>query len=216
MSDRRFGFRQLGDTRDLRYSMPMKVGAPSIDRPQVVRYKPGPVLDQGREGACAGYSVRQILNSEPFRQTKGPSAREIYLEARVIDEFDDDEVESGTSVRAALQVAVNNGLIESFHWAPDMESVLNWLWKQGPVDVGSDWYSYSTFPDGRVVYSGTPVGGHSYPFTGYDLSENVLIGINSWGPSFGFGGEFYAPIPDVIRQMGRGAVIAGVIERPRA
>src|SRR5687767_11138127 len=117
MSDRRFGFRQRADVRDHRYTMPpLLVGLPDDNR-EVVRWDIGQIRDQGREGACCGFGCKALLEASPFRQTGGITAREIYLEARMVDEFDDSEVEEGTSVRAALNVLKTHGLIQSYVWA---------------------------------------------------------------------------------------------------
>lgn len=211
MIDRRFGFRQIPDSRDMLYSMPLLMGTAPIQRPDIKRWKPGPILDQGSEGSCAGQAVKQLLQSEPFQQMGGPSALDIYYEARKIDEFPD--TIEGTSVRAALQVARNMGLIQSFHWAPNLESILDWLDRAGPVDVGTDWFSYQTLLDYQVTFEGRPVGGHSYLLTGYDIPARRLIMVNSWGESYGFRGEGWIAFSDMERLLSRGGVAAGVVER---
>jgi hypothetical protein len=209
---RAFGFRQIPDTRDLRF--PMQVGASAAPLPAVKRWRIGTVLDQGAEGACVGFACKHLLTAEPFIQTHGPTAREIYFESRLNDEFDDRLVPEGTSVRAGLQTLRRHGLIVAFHWAPDLQTVLRYLATEGPVVVGSNWHSYSTDFDGRVTFSGQPVGGHAWLCTGYDEREKVLFGVNSWGPSFGKSGEFFVTFADMENQMHRhGAVVAGVKER---
>lgn len=213
MSDRRFGFRQIPDSRDMLYSMPLLMGTAPIQRPDVVRWKPGPILDQGSEGSCSGQAVKQLLQSEPFQQLDGPSALDIYFDARKIDEFPD--TIEGTSVRAALQVVKSLGLIQSFHWAPNLESVLDWLHRAGPVDAGTDWFSYQTLLDYQVTFQGRAVGGHSYLLTGYDIPARRLFMVNSWGTSYGYRGEGWIAFSDFERLLRLGGVAAGVVERTR-
>lgn len=181
--------------------------------PVVKRWKLGPVLDQGAEGACVGFACKHLLTAEPFRQNEGPTAREIYLQARLIDEFDDSEVEEGTSVRAGLNVLKSKGLIKTYQWAPNVTALLGHLSNLGPAVAGTDWYGYDTDPDGRMRFAGSRVGGHAFLLTGYDRSENVLFFVNSWGVGFGHAGEGYIAMADFEKQLQRGGCAAGVREK---
>jgi hypothetical protein len=182
---------------------------------QVARWEIGPIRDQGVEGACVGFGCKALLEASPFRQSEGPSAREIYLEARIIDEFDDNEVQEGTSVRAGLNVLKGLGLIQSYVWATGVEDVYRFLSSRGPVVAGMDWYGYSTDSDGRMRFTGTPVGGHCILLTGYSLPERKFTFQNSWGSSFGINGEGYITESDLARQLTKGGTCAGIIEKPR-
>lgn len=213
MSDRRFGFRQLSDSRDHRHTMPMVLSATPIDRREVAAWEIGKILDQKSEGSCVGHGCRSLLDASPFRQKEGPSAREIYLEARIIDEFNDREVPEGTSVRAGLNVLKTHGLIESYVWATSIEDVLQFIAKKGPVVLGINWYGYSTAADGRIPMHGTRVGGHCVLGFSFDRKENVLGIQNSWGYSYGIQGCGYISLADLDREMRRGGVVAGVTER---
>lgn len=193
------------------YSMPLKLQRKPL--PDIVRYKVGKILDQGAEGSCCGQACKQLLQSEPFEQDVPQSAEWIYHEAQKIDEFPDGT--EGTSVRAALEILRRLKLIESFHWAPDIDSVLDWLAAQGPVDAGTDWFSYETESNGRVPFTGRRVGGHSYLLTGYDLPARILFMVNSWGRSYGKNGEGFITFDDFAKQLTRGGCAAGVVERKR-
>lgn len=214
MSDHGLGFRQIADSKDLLYPMQaMLATVPTSPPIDVQRWKIGPVLNQGAEGACVGFSCKHLLTAQPFEQVHGPSARELYLEARIIDEFDDNKVPEGTSVRAGLNVLKNHDLIESYWWAPDVDNMLRYLSNLGPMVAGTNWYAYDTDLDGRVRFSGSPVGGHAYLITGYDLSSRVFFMVNSWGLSFGHAGEGYITFDDFARQLRIGGVVAGVREK---
>jgi hypothetical protein len=216
VSDRKFGFRQQADVRDHRYTMPpVLVGLPADNR-EVVRWDIGQIRDQGREGACVGFGCKALLEASPFRQTGGLTAREIYLEARMVDEFDDSEVEEGTSVRAGLNVLKTHGLIQSYVWATGVEDVLDFLAKKGPVVLGVTWHGYETEADGRMRFDGPEVGGHCILATGHDRIRKIITFQNSWGISFGHAGEGYITESDLKRELNnRGGCAAGVIEKPR-
>lgn len=208
------GYRQLPDSRDLLFPMQaMLAKVPTAPPIEVQRWKIGKVLDQLSEGSCVGHACKHLLTAQPFEQSHGPSAREIYLEARIIDEFDDNKVPEGTSVRAGLNVLKNHSLIESYWWAPNLDTMLTYLSNLGPMVAGTNWYAYDTDSDGKVSFAGSPVGGHAYLITGYDLPSRILFMVNSWGPSFGHAGEGYITFSDFERQLKIGGTIAGVRER---
>lgn len=214
MSDRRFGFRQMSRAADARHVMPCLFGAVPAAVQEVVEWEPGPVLDQGQEGACIGFGCRALLNASPFRQKGGPTAREIYLQARLIDEFDDSIVESGTSVRAGLDVMRSHGLIERYLWATSVQDIYHFLDKHGPVVAGVSWHGYETEADGRMRFDGPSVGGHCILYTGYDLRTRRLKFQNSWSAAFGIGGFGYTTEADLARELDhRNGVAAGVVER---
>lgn len=209
---RAFGFRQTPNAGDMLFSMAhaVDVGTPV---PTVKRWRTGPVLDQGAEGACVGFACKHLLTAEPHIQAGGPSARELYLESRLHDEFDDRLVPEGTSVRAGLQTLKRHGLIQAYWWAPNVDFLAAYIAHHGPAVVGTQWYGYETESDSRVRLSGRAVGGHAWVITGYDLSESVFFGLNSWGESFGHEGQFYVTMSDFARELTRGGVAAGIKEK---
>lgn len=213
MSTRTFGFRQIPDTRDHLYTMPLVLSASPEDRRVVVDWEIGPIRDQGVEGACVGFGCRALLDASPFQQIIGPSAREIYLEARVIDEFDDRKVPEGTSVRAGLNVLKSHGLIQSYVWATGIEDVYQFIAKKGPVVIGVNWYSYDTTAEGLIPMTGTPVGGHCVLLYGFDREKKRFLVQNSWGESYGKKGRGFILERDLARELSRGGVAAGIIEK---
>jgi hypothetical protein len=213
MSDRRFGFRQIPDSRDHCYTMPPVLAAGPEDKRVIVDWEIGIIRDQGVEGACVGFCCRALLDASPFRQTAGPSAREIYLEARIIDEFDDRKVPEGTSVRAGLNVLKSHGLIQSYVWATGIEDVYQFIARKGPVVLGVNWYSYNTTSEGQIPMTGTPVGGHCVLLYGFDRTKRHFLVQNSWGESYGKKGRGFILERDLARELSRGAVAAGVLEK---
>lgn len=216
MSDRRFGFRQIPDVRDHLYTMPPLLASSPDDRRVVVDWEPGKIRDQGREGQCVGYGCKALLESSPFRQTDGPTSTEIYLEARLIDEFPDDSLTEGTSVRAGLNVLKNHGLIENYVWATSLEDVYQFIAKRGPVVLGVSWHGYETAVDGLMSFDGPIVGYHCILATSFNRDTDEIGFQNSWGPFFGIGGMGKMKGKDLTRELTkRAGVAAGVIEKPR-
>lgn len=214
MSERCFGFRQLPDVRDHLYTMPALLASSPEDRRVIVDWEPGPIRNQGSEGACCGFGCRALLDSSPFRQEGGPTAREIYFEARLNDEFPDDQ--EGTSVRAALNVLKRHKLIESYVWATGVHDVCQFIAKRGPVVAGVSWHGYETDPDGRMRFDAPLVGYHCILLTGFNRDKGAITFQNSWGDTFGRGGLGYIDEGDLQRELTkRGGVCAGVVERIR-
>lgn len=213
MSTRRFGFRQKSRASDALYQMRPLFGAVPTSIRDVVEWETGPIRNQGSEGACVGFGCKALLEAAPFKQTGEPTAREIYLQARIIDEFDDDEVQEGTSVRAGLDVLRSLGLIRNYVWASNVEDVYQFLDKKGPVVAGVSWHGYFTDLDGRMRFDGPEVGGHSITFTGYDRTTRRFKFQNSWGTEFGARGFGYVTEADLSRELTkRYGVCAGIVE----
>jgi hypothetical protein len=212
MSTRSFGFRQTPDVRDFRHSMAPVLAASPEDRRVIADWEIGPILNQGSEGACVGYGCRALLNASPFRQDDGPTAREIYLEARMVDEFDDSE--EGTSVRAGLNILKKHGLIQSYVWATGVEDVYQFIAKKGPVVAGISWHGYETDSQFRMGFDTPLVGYHCILLTSFNRDKRIFGFQNSWGKSFGSEGQAYMTEQDLHRELTkRGGVCAGVIEK---
>lgn len=206
---RALGFRQTPDSRDFLH--PLRVNFSVSDRPVVVRWKPGVILDQGSEGACVGFACKQLAQSDPIPNKGGPTAREVYLEARMIDEFDDSE--EGTSVRAGMNILRKHGLITGYKWAPNVETLADYVRAEGGAVAGTNWYSYQTDFSGRMLFTGRPVGGHAWYISGVDVKERVFFAVNSWGRSFGRNGEFWVTFDDLARMMRLGGSVAVASEK---
>lgn len=216
MSDRRFGFRQIPDVRDHLFTMPPLLATSPEDRREVVHWEQGKIRDQGREGQCVGYGCKALLESSPFRQADGPTATEIYLEARLIDEFPDDSLNEGTSVRAGLNVLKNHGLIKNYVWATSLEDVYQFIAKYGPVVLGVSWHGYETDANGLMSFDGPIVGYHCILAVSVNRVTDEIGFQNSWGPSFGMSGMGKMRGKDLSRELHkRSGVAAGVVERLR-
>lgn len=169
----------------------------------------GPVLDQGREGACVGFGYTADLLAEPYpaevTTTRGNAyAREYYLRARQIDaeRFGAESQWEGSTMLSGARVAVERGLYDGYLWADDIEDVRNAVVSVGPVIVGIPWSGVMSGPGAKydnwlkVDRAGTITSYHCILVAGYDPARPVQInGVettrpmfylrNSWGPDFG-------------------------------
>lgn len=167
----------------------------------------GPVLDQGAEGACAGFAAAGEAAASPIR-VKGITDRyafDWYARAKQLDEFPGVDYE-GTSINATMKVGRERGLWAAYHWAFGVEDVKRAL-LTGPVVIGIPWYEsmYETRPDGSVVIGGELVGGHALLVTGwapsYGRIGETFRWRNSWSKSYGKGGNGYIHARDLARLL---------------
>lgn len=170
--------------------------------PRERRWKPGAVLDQGREGACVGFGWTGELLASPRRPESKVSAAtgnlfalDLYHRAQVLDEWPG-EAYSGTSVLAGAKALVEKGMIESYRWAFGIDDVRDAIITEGPVVIGIPWYEsmYETTANGLVVVDGDQVGGHCILLTGYHPAHPAFGDRpmyrwrNSWGAGYGIKG----------------------------
>lgn len=154
-------------------------------------YRTGPILDQGNDPHCVGYSWRQWLTSELIRTTTGPDGRTIYRRAQQIDEWPGENYD-GTSVRAGVKMLQELGHIQEYRWASSVSDIIDWiLGDKGTIVLGTWWYSGMNTPDssGFIHPTGSVVGGHAYLLVGWNRSRNVGRIVNSWGSDWGQDGR---------------------------
>lgn len=193
------------DERNNRYLVRDHLAATSTaDWDTSTWWTPGPVLDQGREGACCGFAAAGEAAASPVRQPRvtDATALQLYRRAKEIDEYEGVDYD-GTSVRAALLVGREYGWWGSFYWSKNMDELRVGL-DFGPVDIGVRWKSsmYDTDAEGVVDTSGFEVGWHSILITGYSprygrARKPRFRWRNSWGPSYGRNGSGYIA-PDAL------------------
>lgn len=146
-----------------------------------------------------------MLPSEP-----NEFALNLYRSAQKVDEWEGESYE-GTSVLAGAKVAKLGGYISEYRWAFSVDEVLDALAFVGPVVLGVPWFEgmYSTGPGGLVSVSGGQVGGHAILATGFGVRrfgglfgrggrrELVVRWRNSWGVSYGVGGDGFVRVEDL-------------------
>lgn len=203
MSERTLDWRSRHDEKSREYPVRelIRSTAPRRDR----QWTPGPILDQGREGACVGFAWAAEAFSTPIPVNLKLMARNtpdtptgyalfLYGMAKYLDPWEGQDY-SGTSVLAGAQSTQNMGLLREYRWAFGIDDVIDAVINIGPVVVGIPWYDgmYEA-PKGVLTRSGTLVGGHALLVTGYSRSSYRLTGEesltvqNSWGSGWGDSG----------------------------
>lgn len=188
-------------------------------------WKTGTSLDQLAEGTCVGHGFAHECNATPValaKQMVHEGAVAWFDAAAIIDPFPGVDRAGGTSVLAGAKIGLRDGYYGSYRWCFSLGEVAAAIVAEGPVVVGTDWYSamYDTDALGRIRVAGNLVGGHCYilygyikagdfnPISGTRHNEDIYLMQNSWGPSYGLGGcaWLYASDFDVLR-LARGEVL---------
>jgi hypothetical protein len=204
MSDPRLGRIFVPDGRDFHVDE-IHVGVHEGAIPPSQTWADATVLDQGDFGTCVGNGWAGWGDSEPivddFNET---DARAIYYEATVIDGQPDDPDkpgggQQGSTVRSGAKAMQNRGNLAAYAFTTSLSTIREWLANHGPVVFGTDWTEDMFNPDGTglIHATGAVAGGHCYLCTGYDTLSGTFRFRNSWGPSFGAGGDFWLSATDV-------------------
>lgn len=187
-------------------------------------------LDQGSTGTCVGMSWANFLRCAPIQSKAGVNeeyAFKIYDEAIKIDEWSDNDVDPerqfGSSVRAGAEAVLKFGRLKSYLWAFNLQPVVEWVLTQGPVVLGTNWYSSMFYPDKEGIITITPrasiAGGHAYLLRGVDTKRALASISNSWGDDWGLSGNALLPFRDLERLIHEDGEAATAVEnrlKPKA
>lgn len=133
------------------------------------------LIDQGREGACVGFSVLNELQARPAEvrigdaQQSNQYAVNLYYNAQRIDPWEGGAYPGaspfydGTSVLAGVKVAQSLGYFTEYRWAFGIEDLVYGVGHNGPAVIGIAWYetNYNPDADGFIWRKGQKVGGHA-------------------------------------------------------
>jgi hypothetical protein len=151
-------------------------------------------LDQGKEGACTGFSVSSEAAAEPVpvEGITNETAFMLYKRAKQLDEFKGENYE-GSSVLGAIKAGVEKGWYSEYRWAFSEYDLSLAIGYCGPAVLGVNWYEGMVEPDyrGIIAPTGRCVGGHAILCNGYDAKTKRYCLHNSWGSSWGINGECY-------------------------
>jgi hypothetical protein len=189
-------------------------------------------LDQGREGACVGFSWAHSLAGSPIT-VKGLdfefARTSLYWEAQKIDPWPGGSFPGatpyyeGTSVLSGAKIAQRLGYIESYRWAFTIDDLLKALSHEGDAVLGIPWFDtmFSTRPSGLLDCSGREIGGHAIQARGLSLKptlkgeklkEPVVRLHNSWGKGWGINGDAFVKVSDLealLRNYGEACIPQG-------
>ncbi len=168
------------------------------------------VLDQGREGACVGFSVAHELRAVPLKvpAVDTAMAMRLYKRAQQIDPWPGEDY-SGTSVLAGVQAAQEQGHFVEYRWSFAIDDLAVAVSRTGPAILGIDWHDSMYRPthrDGRwwVAPDGPVVGGHAILARGYSVKLDAFALHNSWGPDWGKNGVAWITRADLGALLDRG------------
>lgn len=168
---------------------------------------PDPVLDQGDTPHCGGFGGAQWGNLSPVNDHyRNPDGHALYYEAVAIGGFPG--TEDGVESRWVAKALQARGRLDTYAFAESVEEIVEWVRTRGPVMMGTDWTASMFEPDpedGTIVVAPNGVaevlGGHFWVIAGDLVEEGKVLGLNSWGESFGVGGFFRLGYDDLARLL---------------
>lgn len=159
-------------------------------------------LDQGREGACVGFSWSHELNARPATWPVDTAvARELYRQAQIEDEWPETHEggEEGTSILAAARILHRQGFFKEYRWAFSEHDLALAVGYTGPAVIGVPWYSGMMRPDdkGFISPTGSLLGYHAILVPSISLKKDAYRLDNSWGPDWGVRGSCWVSRADM-------------------
>ena len=214
----------LVPTKDIPYSYGRHVE--HDERSRAIAYTPPPklversvqwtnnaaVLDQLNTSSCTGHAMAQMFNCEffkPLRKAKNngryfveTDALRLYSRATQLDDLPGDypPFDSGSSGLGVAKAAKQFGYIDSYKHTFSFDTFRAAVQSQ-PVIVGTYWTQAMLTPNKGLVRpgpltNGNIIGGHEYVCRGIDYKSRLFTFRNSWGKSWGMGGEFWMTFDD--------------------
>lgn len=163
-------------------------------------------LDQGTEGACAGFGSSHLMAAEPLPMTGlgYGYARQLYFEGQKIDNWPGGSYPGaepryeGTSLLAVLKVLKSMNLISEYRWTFSLQEMIMGVGYFGPALLGVPWFQ-GMQPDryGFIKVRGRQTGGHCLLCKGVNIDKEYFILHNSWGKDWGRGGDCYITWADM-------------------
>jgi hypothetical protein len=193
----------------------MRNRAASIDE-QIWDFDLSKVLDQGNTGHCIGFAWAGNGICTPVNDAwTNADGDRIYYESVAIGGEPNSE-DGSTTLWGAKAMQKNEGRIDSYAFASNVDDLIVWLKTNGPSVNGTDWLSGMMDADanGQVHATGSFVGGHDWLIRGVDTVANVFHAIQSWGKSWAKGGAFTIAITDFITLFNSGGDSCLAVELP--
>jgi hypothetical protein len=214
---------RIPDVRDFEYTVPRlarattkqalaTLGSASLTKERTQPWNLGPVVDQGNRPTCVLHALLGFLYAAPLmsrEENRLTWTEEGYRWAQANDEWPGSDYD-GTSVRAGIQfVRKELGRIQSFARVQTVDEMVAWLRSPvgGPMPIGVDLFEAmaAVGESGMGRAAGSWLGGHAMLCYWYDRARKLFRIRNSWGPSWGRGGDLLLPYADMkllIEQLG--------------
>lgn len=161
-------------------------------------------LDQGREGACVGFSWAHDAAARPqvVPNVDDLDAIDLYNRARQLDAWPGEGYD-GTSVIAGAKAMQELGWLREYRWAFSETDLALAVGYKGPAVLGINWYTGMFDPDaeGLLRPTGSVEGGHAILCIGYSIKTHRYLVHNSWGQDWGRGGRAYIHKDDMARLL---------------
>ena len=191
--------------------------------------------NQGREGACVGYScciMMTILNRKK-RIPELYSGRQIWNKAKEIDEFSwtNPGDDNGTTVDAGLRTLKKYGTVEiingkempwdindgidEYRWATSVDEMRQGI-EIAPIVLGVNWYSdfdvpmkkYGVYWIGRDQHLlGAIRGGHAICCIGASDKKEAFRLCNSWGLNYPIVWIPYKTVERLLKEDGESGLV---------
>jgi hypothetical protein len=172
------------------------------------------VLDQGATQRCVGFAWAAFGISapveDPWLNIEGHS---IYRTCKVID--GDPAGEQGTTLRSGAKAMKKRGRIASYYRADTVAEAADYVALYGPVVIGTEWLDGMQEPGpmrGIIRPTGKVLGGHACLWYGVEHEWAILR--NSWGTSWGVGGDCRISLVDLTWLFVRGGEAVAASELP--
>lgn len=184
--------------------------------PRSYTWRVGAWLDQGREGACVGFSIAHEAIARPKRVqgVTDATAREVYKQAQFLDPWPGTDYE-GTSVLAGMKAGQERGWFGEYRWCFSEEDLAVTVGYLGPVVLGIDWHQGMFRPDanGFIHPTGSVMGGHAILCYSFSVKGGFYRLHNSWGPTWGHVGTALVSREDMALLISRGGEAAVPVGR---
>jgi hypothetical protein len=181
------------------------------------------ILDQGQEGACAGFGTTHGLIAYPLHNISLDNKfakQKIYWPAQKSDPWAGgsypgaEPFYEGTTVLAALKQAKKLGYITHYRYVMNVHDLAVGIGHDGVAVVGIKWFEgmYNTDKDGFVRVTGNSNGGHCVCYNEVDAGEHYFGFPNSWGRGWGrngFGKISFDDMDKLLNDSGEAAIIYG-------